>query len=653
MKKKNNNKLGFTLVELIVVIAIMGVILILALPQVTQIQKSNKNSKYEAYQKALESAAKLYVDSKTKDLFGYDSGCIQIKYSDLKNANLIKDFGDSQVVCDDDSETFVEVRKVNDSYRYASSLVCRNKDNRDKILYSNRESIEGESCVDTRDLEVPKITFNPPSSDWKHPTQLSVKIVVSDVSGLNKNIAIKYYWINKDTGEKVGKTYAHNYKNKAGAEKVSYTIPNSQVPTATGQYIIRVEPDSSSSTGVMDMMGNVKNTAQDSGIYKIDNTPPTCVTTGGGDTWSEFNITLVGHCSDNESGCVSDVKKTFTDIYRDSMESPGSVKDKVGNTTVCPKQRVRQDKTPKKPTIYNPTNENWVNYSYSLQVKTTSSSAMIGYWQWKYDGTSWTTYDNSATNTFTTTEFTKERNEPVYIRVCSKENICSEAASTQIRIDKTKPNISASFKREDNGAAYTSGSLADVTIIRNINYSDNLSGVQTVQYNTGGGWSNEGNLTNYKYTSDTVDQYITFRAIDKAGNIGQSSQYHIRIEKNVDKNFKITCSRTCYGGGCGIPKIGGGTYWNDSVYEWDLSGAKSGVNMSTLLIDYSTEWWTSYCKYTTSNAPWGWNAEGKSNCGYATFTSTKIKYSRSYARSRIVGSGCTNRNVCGSCTVTE
>ena len=357
MKKIERNSFGFTLIELIVVIAIMGVILILALPQVANIQRANKDSKYETYQKSLETAAKLYVDSNTKDLFGYDSGCIQIKYSDLKKANLIKDFGDSEVVCGDDSETFVEVRKVNENYRYASSLVCRDKNNHDKILYSNKESIEGDSCIDTRDLEAPKITFNPPNSDWKHPTQLSVKIIVSDVSGLNKNISIKYYWVNKSTGEKVGQTYTHNYKNKSGVQKVSYTIPNNQVPTGTGQYFIRVQPDTSSSTGVMDMMGNVKNTAQDSGVYKIDNTPPTCVTTGGGDEWSEFNVTLVGHCSDNESGCVDDVKKTFTDVYKDSMESPGSVKDKVGNTTVCPKQRVRQDKTPKTPTIINPTDE--------------------------------------------------------------------------------------------------------------------------------------------------------------------------------------------------------------------------------------------------------------------------------------------------------
>ena len=90
MKNRVVNKHGFTLVELIVVIAIMGVILILALPQVSRIQSANKNKKYETYKESLESAAKIYIDNHTKDLFGNNpTGCITIKYSDLKRDNLI------------------------------------------------------------------------------------------------------------------------------------------------------------------------------------------------------------------------------------------------------------------------------------------------------------------------------------------------------------------------------------------------------------------------------------------------------------------------------------------------------------------------------------------------------------------------------------
>lgn len=645
MKKKKQTYTGFTLVELIVVIAIMGIILILALPQVANIQSANQNRKYEAYQRSLESAAKLYVDSKSKDLFGYeDSGCIVVKYSDLQKANLMKDFSDPDVVCSDDSDTFVEVRKIHDSYRYASSMKCYQKNNKSKVLYSHRDSIEGGSCVNTRDLEGPSVSFSPNGSTWKTSKQLSVKIIVQDVSGLNKNIAIKYYWINQNTGAKVGKTYTYNFKNKEAVTKVSYKIPNSQVPTNTGNYIIRVEPDTSSVTGIMDMMGNTRQTATDSKVYKIDNTPPQCITTGGGDTWSEFNVTIVGHCSDNESGCVGDVSKTFTDVYKDAMESPGIVKDKVGNQTVCPEQRVRQNKKPKTPTIENPTKEAWVNYDFALKVTTASSNAMIGYWQYRYEGTKWTTYNNSAMNVFTTTKFSAERNEDVYIRVCSKEDICSDVATTKIRIDKTKPTISATFKRSDNNASYSSGSLSDVSLIRNIVAKDSASGVKEIQYNTGGGWSRENNITNYTYTADTVNEYITFRAIDKAGNIGVTSQYHIRIEKNVDKNYNVGCRATCQGPPCSL-----NGYNNDQHWTWYLEKAGSGINRSTMSINYSTDYVPNYCLYDPSNAPDG----TRHLCGYAVFNSDTMVYCRSYACSSIVGRACTNKNVCGQCVITD
>ncbi len=77
--KTKPNPYGFTLIELIVVIAIIGIILILALPQVSKLQEANKNRKYEVYQQAVESGAKLYVDSHARDLFGNNnSGCVTV-----------------------------------------------------------------------------------------------------------------------------------------------------------------------------------------------------------------------------------------------------------------------------------------------------------------------------------------------------------------------------------------------------------------------------------------------------------------------------------------------------------------------------------------------------------------------------------------------
>ena len=170
--KKLNCK-AFTLVELIVVITILGIILILALPQVSRIQTQNKYRKYELYQESLENAARLYIDSNAKDLFGNsDSGCVQVKYSQLKNANLIKDFSESDAICSNDTETFVEVRKTKDRYTYHSQLICREKENPSNILYEYSDGIEGTSCLNVRDETGPEITITPESSAWKRKETL-------------------------------------------------------------------------------------------------------------------------------------------------------------------------------------------------------------------------------------------------------------------------------------------------------------------------------------------------------------------------------------------------------------------------------------------------------------------------------------------------
>lgn len=436
MKKK-----GFTIIEVIIVIAIMGVILVLALPQIGRIRENNKDTKYEAYYESIKNAAKLYVDSRSRDLFGYnDSGCIVLSYSTLKEANLTKDFSDPNITCSDDTETYVQVRKVKDNYQYNTSMICKNKDD-STIVYEH--PIDNEfSCEISKDISGPSVVVSPTKSGWTKSEDLSITITVKDPSGLNKNIGITYYWTDT-SGKVVSKKYNYNYHNKKGKQVVIHNIPVSRIPEGSGQFQLVVGPwKSNSSYGLQDMLGNNTLLSTTTGIYKLDNDPPICVSNGGSDTFVYNPVTIVGTCSDKHSGCVKKtVTKTFTVDYMNKNVSPGTVYDKVGHSTVCPVQKVRIDTVPKKPTISNPTKEKWVNYNFSLQVKTASPKDLIGYWQYSYDKKSWVTYSNSATNDFTTTAFSKERNQNVYIRVCSKYGSCSDPASTKIRIDKTPPVI--------------------------------------------------------------------------------------------------------------------------------------------------------------------------------------------------------------------
>ena len=326
------NKRGFTLIELVVVIAIMGVILILALPQVSKIQQANKDKKYDAYHASVERGAKLYIDTYAKDLFGNNnSGCVTVEYSKLKKQNLAKDFGSSEVTCSEDSETYVEVRKVNSEYLYSTAMVCR--DEKKKIVY--QKSIKDDfTCENVQDEDGPKVIADPESHDWVQTKNLKVKIKVSDQSTLNKNIGIIYYWTDLN-GKKVSGDYKYNYKNKKGVQTVSYLIPTKNILTASGQYKLVVKPwESALTSGIQDALGNKTLIEKSFGPYKIDNVKPTCGTVNGAKTnWTNKDFTITQGCNDDASGCEKNpYSKTFT---TSTKTYDFTIKDKAGNTNTC------------------------------------------------------------------------------------------------------------------------------------------------------------------------------------------------------------------------------------------------------------------------------------------------------------------------------
>ena len=102
---------------------------------------------------------------------------------------------------------------------------------------------------------------------------------------------------------------------------------------------------------------------------------------------------------------------------------------------------------PNKPIIKNPTNGKWTINDVTLTISTTSNNNIIGKWYYKYGSGSYTDLNKNGKNTFTF----KQKNEYIgnfYVKVCNKiasgyndTKNCSEVASTQLKIEKTKPKV--------------------------------------------------------------------------------------------------------------------------------------------------------------------------------------------------------------------
>ncbi len=105
--------------------------------------------------------------------------------------------------------------------------------------------------------------------------------------------------------------------------------------------------------------------------------------------------------------------------------------------------------------IYNPSGGNWTKNQFALTLSTNLEDNEVSYWYYTYaniaanssnvgsdHNTTWVRYNSSyASKVFETTPFTYDRNQPVYIMLCSVYGQCVKA-STYIRLDTTPPKLS-------------------------------------------------------------------------------------------------------------------------------------------------------------------------------------------------------------------
>ena len=237
---------------------------------------------------------------------------------------------------------------------------------------------------------------------------------------------------------------------------------------------------------------------------KIDKTDPICNSTSSVPvgTCSNENVTITGVCSDiGGSGCVENPTKQYSLNINSDTESPGTVYDYAGNSSVCPNINVFIDKNP--PTcVSTGGNNQWTSSEVTITgiCSDTGGSGCAG------DVTK--VYDFTTNSTIESPGYVSDN--------CG--NIAPCPANITVRVDRSPPNISVSGNPTD---------WVNTNQTLTINASDAQSGIDNVAVN-GTNVPIVNGIRTYTLTGNGI---YTVSATDKAGNVATNIQTVTFIDK--------------------------------------------------------------------------------------------------------------------------
>lgn len=567
------NKKGFTMVELLTTLVILGIIVTVGMITVTKVLDSARSSHYSSSLKTIRvAAASYYSDNNDKlpKVLGQKATVTVKTLIDSKYLDSVKDHNDKKC---DYVKSKVDAYKVsNSNYKYITTLVCEKYDNSKTAVPNNLkiritltktfdnasdklniESFDGIKSYRYRIYKNSVLLYdsgiiNGKASE-KIETQLKYKDKVNNGSNIrvvasatdvygntieasksvvieNKNAPLcgknikgaSTTWINGDRQISIDcvNNNGINCKQKRYSQKFSET-------TKFGYITIEGDNGVNSDCQVNAYIDKVKPSCE----ILSNNTKPTfslVLTINGKDKDSE--IATKGYSWNNST---FDTTKTRT-IEKNGIYM-ASVKDVAGNVGNCNFDVTNIYRKPNKPTITNPTN-GWVNYNFSLTVKTTTEESQLGYWYYSYDNANFTRYDSSyGKQSYVTTSFSAERNQAVYVRVCNKgasgptDNVnCSDSASTTIKIDKTKPIIISSSTSATSDTGYKlSVSASDGGSVQ--------SGLNIMNYASSSTYISNGSAAVTVSAGTKTEFYV----IDKAGNISD-----VQSVSPVKNNYNVS-----------------------------------------------------------------------------------------------------------------
>lgn len=521
--KKISNK-GFTLVELLAVIFITGLVLSIGTYFiVTQVKKA----KEEALKVSIQSIYKS-ADTYSKEFLNdtdwveedqnKEYACINVWWMINKGLQQKKDFSDN-------SNSMKEEYKI---YNNAVVIITRNTGT--KAIISRRIADSGEETTCNNLLEASLSDVESTTNSIKVKGNCTVKGITPEdieykyeINGNNENKTVSNIKDSTYTFSELKDGINYNIKLTCVSNKYGDRSAESQAKTAELE------------TPTINLQDNTVNiVAVDFKNEKIIDSLEKTVTvnasniTYGPSTLSKneaFNITEKEpkfDISKSSSNNVTFIAKVFDGTNRKTKTEDIQ---KINETVYAPIITASDDKSSGK----------WHNKNFNLIITNndTNATATIKY------GTNENNLNNDYTDPVSVT--TETKNTTYYAQACIGNNNCSSVVKYEVKLDKTRPNITFSmFKDNSKINNYNEDSASSSITWNNFNptlkfaVTDNLSGVnKKAEVATAGNGSSEtpniANIsfkeitldTNYNYTISSVSsgfRLYSLKATDKAGN---------------------------------------------------------------------------------------------------------------------------------------
>ena len=582
MKKKRKKKVnkGFTLVEILVTVTILGILTAIAITSVSNVIEKSKAKHYMVAEKQMKNAGQEYIRNNRNELpklIGEKNKIYLRKLVDKRYIEVIKDYSDNK--CDLD-KSYVQVYKYSkNNYSYFSHLVCNKYDTSEQNpekpiinikfdLPSNKKYITKFEIKDKNTLvSYSYVIYRYGEEKYNsgnialNPKDLTKSInktkeIAALTPGKIRVVVTATNILGNTTMESLTKDFADNKPPKC------IINPEDSKPKEWEQInkrVITVGCDDEEGSGckrekytkefvgtqdygyitISDKAGNKTNCKVS--VF-IDQTPPTCVSSGGSELWKNKDITITGTCSDKGSGCKEPkISKTFTSNIN-SNESPGYLEDKVGNKIYCPSQRVKLDKVkPTMPKLSNTSNSRWINQNVIISGEARDDFSGIKKVFYEYEDkkerTDWDEKNNYNSSYIFKGIWSAERNNHVNVVVEDNAGNKSVYDAGYVKIDTTKPTISYKKSRDK----WTTSGEFTITTTANDNSSPIAnSGIENIYYNIGNGnktsWDkNDKHVASKTWYTEMANE-IKVLAVDRAGNYSQTlSAGHVLIDTTAPK----------------------------------------------------------------------------------------------------------------------